>query len=729
MAIPGHETYLDFAKIVLGNDLAGCPPRPFNAIFFDLNTLENVYAPDCCTAAGIEAFAELLVRHLFNSDTKTIITQGISGEIVRKVVKIVQENEICPGAWEKICSEIHNLEDDEFDWSAYRDAVEKRLEHLFKADGFIPVFIEGKDSAVYFIPFQFFEDSVVGESGGVRIFSQDGESFENSSWEDELKYLPIEITEGIRLGIHSEKEIAWTFSGSSLLLPIVIAWWRKKGELRRYNHFRVMATGRFDKFKKLRKVDISEKERAFSRGIKGGRLIRPGNGGSECEITIGAHVDEVLDRVRNLTYCTADSMFKALKERWSDPVTSYHSTSCIGCRVIERILALRRNDWCAVIESPVFKVEGRMSDVGLSLLKIILVFSNSASGGCILIKMPKGVIRENTLHAVEEVLQDAKSGFADANGHNWLCRRDFRAESPKIKEDIEYHSVYSSPMDEVLVLTVLPSRQPYVLHRKCDVVCSNGRTIPLTCMSVCKRTKADSPNDEWTIPDILRDWGTDGVLKQIDVLGEVLDEDERMFDRNLFASVERIRRQGWSLARRNLAEFPAMSCQMARTRILGQRKEQKLILLESDDASIETRRRMAMGILLNDLRLHEWGTPVPVIVRVDRDDVDNWDDPNKFSEDLLIQLLERGYPAGEFPVYAWRQLIRRRLLTLVVLGDDVEVAVESKSNRPIQRMVRRLLRIVGNDVVWVGEVPNEVRRGSMQLDTCTLKRIYEGETA
>lgn len=725
MALPGYKTYSDFANVVLGDSRMGRSPKPFNAIFFDQETLGEVYDPECCTEAGIVAFAELLVRYLFNPDAKTIIVEGCSRNIVRRIRTIVQCHENMPGVWKRICPEIHNLDDDDFDWPAYRGAVEKRLEYLLNADGFIPVFIEGQDSAAYFIPFRFVSKSTIDESGDTRVFSLDGEALENSSWNDELKLLPETITEDIQLGISPD---AWRFTGSSLLLPIMIAWWRKKGKLHRYNHLRVMATGRFDKDARLQEVDVPAKERAFVMGVKGGCLIRPGNGGTACEIGIGASVQEVLDRVRNLTCHTANSMLNVLETRWLDRVSAYRglSTAGIGCRVIERIMALRKNAWCAVVDSSVFKIEGRLTDGGLSFLKTILGFSNSSTGGFILVKIPKGMTRENVLHIVEELLQDAKDGFVDGNGHHWYCRRDHLDELPRWKEDIACHQSYG-PRDEVLVLTVAPSKRPYVLHRECSATCMNGGTIPLVCMSVCKRTEGENPNGEWSIPDLLESWGDEGVLTHMDALGDVLDEDERLFDGDLFASVERIRQQGWSLASGIWSELSKNSCMGIREDVRKWENERRLVLLETEDANADMRRLAAAGILLNDLRLHKWGTPVPVIVRIDQDDVGDWNGLARTPEELLIQLLGRNYPAGEFPVRVWRRLISMRLLALVVFGEEVEVSVEPELNRPIQKMVEHLLCVVGNEILWVGDIPNEIRNSSVCLDAYTLNEFTKEE--
>ena len=726
MAFPGYKTYSDFANVVLGDSRVGRLPKPFNAIFFDQETLEEVYDPECCTEAGIAAFAELLVRHLFNPDAKTRIVEGSGGDVVHRILAIVQCHENTPGAWKSICHEIHNLDDEDFDWPAYRGAVEKRLEYLLNADGFIPVFIEGQDPAAYFIPFRFVSKAATDESGDVRVYSLDGKSLENSSWEDELKFLPERITDDIQLGVCPD---AWRFTGASLLLPITIAWWRKQGKLHRYNRLRVMATGRFDKDARLQEVNVPAKERAFMMGVKGGRLIRPGNGGTACEIGIGATVQEVLDRVRNLTCHTARSMLSVLEARWLDHVTAYKglSTAGIGCRVIERIMALRKNAWCAVVDSPFFKIKDRMTDDGLSFLKTILGFANSSTGGCVLVRIPDGMTRENVLRAVEETLRDAKDGFVDGNGHRWYCRREDRDEAPRLTEDVECHQSYG-PRDEVLVLTVEPSKRPYVLHRECSAACLNGGTIPLACMSVCKRTDMESPDDEWTIPDLLKSWGDDGVLTQMDVLGDVLDEDERLFDDGLFASVERIRQQGWLLASDLWAEHSKMSCLRLQTNVLKRENERRLVLLESEDANVDARRRAAVGILLNDIRLHKWGTPVPVIARVDLDEVMAWNRSDQSPEEMLVQLLGRNYPAGEFPVRVWRRLISMRRLALVVFGDEVAVSVDPVLNRPIQKMMELLLRVAGNEVLWVGDVPNEIRKSSVRLDACTLKRIYEGGT-
>ncbi len=726
MAIPGHKTYLDFATVVLGDSRTGQSPKPFNAIFFDQETLEEIFDPDCCAEVGVDAFAELLVRHLLNPDVRTTITREPCGGIVSRILTIFQSNENMPDAWERICRAIHDLDDDDFDWPAYRSAVERRLEYLLAADGFIPVCAcaeveddsKGGGDSAYFIPFRFVGNTAEEAHEGVKVCSLDGKPFLNSSWDGELKFLPVEITDDVQMGFCLEENIAWYLGGSSLLLPITLAWWRKTGKLHWYNHFRLMATGRFDKERRLREVDVPAKERAFALGVKGGRLLRPGNGNSSCEIRIGASVGEVFDRVRDLTSHTASSLLKILESRWLDPVTAYKSlpVTGIGCRVIERLMTLKSNAWCAVINTIAFKVGDRMSEAGLSFLKTILGFSNSATGGCVLIKIPESTTQEKVLCDVKDVLRDAGRGFIDVNGHRWICRRNLMNDIPQFEQSKSY-----SKEGEVLALTIAPSRRPYVLHRDCRATCEGGGTVPLSCLRVCKRTEAEGSDGEWSIPDLLKDWGIDGVSTRRDILGDVLDADERVFDSSLFASIESIRQQGWQAASDIWSKYSAMSCSMLRSRVLWGGNRARLFLLDFEDA--RKRRRIAAEILLNDLRLHTWGTPVPVIVRVDQDDVDNWGASEWTAEDRLIQLLERDYPAGEFPVRTWRELLIRRLLVLVVIGDAVKDPVAPGANHPIGRMVKDLLRIVNNDLLWVGKVPCEVRQYSAQFDIPNLQWI------
>lgn len=131
-------------------------------------------------------------------------------------------------------------------------AVRRRFQLLFKADGLIPVYC---GSASYWIPFHFFNE---GHDVGVydlRRSKGPAEQAEITEWSECARRLGVTSS----IMIHCSCVGGLRMSGVSLMLPLQLAWWRKKGELPEYNVFRLVSTGAFDSNMRLCPVATEEK--------------------------------------------------------------------------------------------------------------------------------------------------------------------------------------------------------------------------------------------------------------------------------------------------------------------------------------------------------------------------------------------------------------------------------------------------------------------------------------
>ncbi len=157
-------------------------------------------------------------------------------------------------------------------WSAKDDfsscceaAVRQRLRRLFTADGLIPVFLEDGSGTAYLIPFSFKER----KEGCAGVFCLNGE--EIPEWTECAARLGI--TQPVELHYHSTHDLSLT--GSSLMLPLLMAWRRKQGTLPPYNVFRLVATGKFDGDMKLASVQAEEKAQAAFKQLHAPIFVLP----------------------------------------------------------------------------------------------------------------------------------------------------------------------------------------------------------------------------------------------------------------------------------------------------------------------------------------------------------------------------------------------------------------------------------------------------------------------
>ena len=176
----------------------------------------------------------------------------------------------------------------------FREILRRRLDRLFDADGFIPVF---DDFRGYFIPFQL-EASVDG------AVWNDGTLIE--AWCDPVRRaLRGTGCRGIRVQLRPGPEIS--VKGESLMLPVRMAALRGKPDgLPAYDVLRVLATGRFDEAFHLADVGLKLKIKAVKCQFRDAILFGPDVPGVAspedeklfCPLESGWDEQAVLQRIR-----------------------------------------------------------------------------------------------------------------------------------------------------------------------------------------------------------------------------------------------------------------------------------------------------------------------------------------------------------------------------------------------------------------------------------------------
>ncbi|MGN0879546.1 MAG: hypothetical protein ACI4WT_08865 [Oligosphaeraceae bacterium] len=137
-------------------------------------------------------------------------------------------------------------------------AVRERFRLLLRTEGLIPLKETDGSGRARLLPFHFDEE---GEAG---VFDLKGRRHEEWSGHAARLGLAAQVT------LHCEFDEALSLEGSSLMLPLQLAWWRHRGDLPAYDVFRVVATGRFDGQLRLAAVAVSEKAtlvQSWERGL------------------------------------------------------------------------------------------------------------------------------------------------------------------------------------------------------------------------------------------------------------------------------------------------------------------------------------------------------------------------------------------------------------------------------------------------------------------------------
>ena len=183
------------------------------------------------------------------------------------------------------------------------ESLRLAFQRILCADGIIPVF--DHDGDAYLLPFRFDGETPPGASP----HALDTDDAAIPIWTDELRHLPIRrIDRDVRVGIVVPPDSPLELDGGSLLLPVLAAWWRRKGDLPPYDPLRVLFTGSFREGL-LRCVETETKQRKVKKTVRDGILIHPVPGkedlGSDT-ILAGSGSDAVLGALREIVEKTVD---------------------------------------------------------------------------------------------------------------------------------------------------------------------------------------------------------------------------------------------------------------------------------------------------------------------------------------------------------------------------------------------------------------------------------------
>ncbi len=308
--------------------------HPQNALFFPDETLlliaENE-ADEFSNAECAAALAELAVRYYLSRDDRfrPILEEGIGAERLRdflaRCALVSCGRDSLDGLRQTLGGQPGDI---------VASALFTRFSNVLSADGVIPVF-NPADGEAWLLPFSFFGEvaansfPIVVDAVGDRI----------CAWSNEMANLPEPIWGNVRVEIALPKSLSNLPIGSSLLLPVLTAWWRHKEKIPRYDPHRLVFTGSF-RAGRLCRVETKEKSRQMSL-IKGGLLFSPSE--AHCEKTAtslpeGSPVNAVLEAVRALAEGECESSLVYAKSRIRDFETDVRQRRFAGWASVLRRL-------------------------------------------------------------------------------------------------------------------------------------------------------------------------------------------------------------------------------------------------------------------------------------------------------------------------------------------------------------------------------------------------------
>lgn len=295
-------------------EISGCQGfergRPENVLFFSDETLKRVATgstDEFSSESKLHARAELLFRYLLSPDRKSEVGALLSKWIGSDALVKLHDQCICyaSGGTDNDCDSVFlPLSSEEHVGEKDVKAIQNAIKPYLKADGIIPV-IQGDKS--WLLPFWF-----EARHGDPSVF--DAEHIVQGEWSGYLSELK-EITDDVVVGFRSSGGIVAT--GDSMMLPILMAWWRKKGDIPHYRPLRFMATGSLHKGF-LGDVVVGEKGEKISHDIEGGFLVKPGVGSKAGEIGVGTDIENIKTKVgqwaEEQTICDASYAIKRIEK-------------------------------------------------------------------------------------------------------------------------------------------------------------------------------------------------------------------------------------------------------------------------------------------------------------------------------------------------------------------------------------------------------------------------------
>jgi len=289
---------------------------PQNAGLFPDAELYEVLTGPSTLADKRAAKAELAVRLFLSrkryssktqiglSSVMSVLDSWVGAGILQRFFEMAETCGLCADNRQRIDRVFKVLDDsgsvlDDADRMALRRAFLPWLE----ADGVIPVF---NDAGAYLLPFCF-----RGDDREAPIV-QDASGNEVGEWTACLRCLQRDfgVAKNVQVAFHQNEFVC--ASGNSLMLPLVMAWYRKyvvRQEIRlpRYNPIRFLATGAI-RGGRLQPVSVDEKLLKINNDVDDGFLVHPGNGKDEGSVCVDERIEDVLCRIRDfaeLDYDTA----------------------------------------------------------------------------------------------------------------------------------------------------------------------------------------------------------------------------------------------------------------------------------------------------------------------------------------------------------------------------------------------------------------------------------------
>lgn len=214
--------------------------RPENLIIYSCDLLEGELSRETNGEdTSAEIIAELLIRHLLGGSRSTGIAKIIGtwlkhGELEDFSRRLPYEHlgrRIEERLWEENGSSFSER---------CHQAVLRRLNLLLKSEGLIPVFSD--ESGGLLLSFHF------DVRKGVRrqVLDLDGGQLLNPSGEREWSryYATMkEIKANVIVHIRQGNDRHGITTGNSLMLPLMLAWWRRQNVIPKFNPFSIVATG------------------------------------------------------------------------------------------------------------------------------------------------------------------------------------------------------------------------------------------------------------------------------------------------------------------------------------------------------------------------------------------------------------------------------------------------------------------------------------------------------
>ncbi len=270
--------------------------RPWNAIFFPDRVLFDAATNVSGAFSSVDraaALAELAIRYFLSRDNKfrLVLENEIGAERLRD---FLDRCALCTQGRTRTEDLRRSFADSSdgmvAEWLCFR------FHRLLSADGVIPVF-GGSEREGFLLPFSFVGSVPLGSAPSVI----DADDIPIDAWSAAMRHLPAPVGANVRVDAHLSAAAGWEPPvGSSLLLPVLAAWWRRERKLPSYDPLRLLFTGSF-RGNVAECVETDAKADKVAACVKDGILFHPipsNDPIGELQIHEGAFVDEVFRAVR-----------------------------------------------------------------------------------------------------------------------------------------------------------------------------------------------------------------------------------------------------------------------------------------------------------------------------------------------------------------------------------------------------------------------------------------------